>query len=160
MSGRTQVLLLVHPGSCCGSADFNLGRGEARSARELLISELDDWQGPAIVMDGDLSSDLGHYPAIDKAIRNLLARDPRSLRFFGCDNVGEHFTRLLPGVIAGSVFSDREKFGFSVTGAWYDPDNRSGCVNASIRELRKRRIDCELLDSAFHLSLEEAFEDG
>ncbi len=40
-----RVLVVVHPGSACGSANFNIGQFEARSAREELADELTRWDG-------------------------------------------------------------------------------------------------------------------
>lgn len=44
---NSQILVLVHPGSACGSADFNIGTKAAREARDGLCRELSNlfWMG-------------------------------------------------------------------------------------------------------------------
>ena len=68
------ILVLVHPGSACGSADMNLGKFEARAARAELAYELDYWHGTLLVIDGELSDELPWYPQLDRAITECLAR--------------------------------------------------------------------------------------
>jgi len=50
-----EFLILVHPGSACGSANFNLGRSEARAARDRLIGRAIGASG--LVSGGDSGSD-------------------------------------------------------------------------------------------------------
>lgn len=68
------VLVLVHPGSACGSADFNLGSSEASDARSRLANDLALWHGDIIVMDGFLSDEIATHPALDEAIQDALRR--------------------------------------------------------------------------------------
>lgn len=76
MTAVHRVLVLVHPGSACGSANFNIGKFEARAARDALCSELDNWRGDVLVIDGELSDELEFYPSFDLAIRDCLQRNP------------------------------------------------------------------------------------
>jgi hypothetical protein len=120
------LLILVHPGSLCGSADFNLG-GEALAAREAVINELNQWTGNIIVLDGELSDELERYRYIrlGNAIDDAVSRAPALGDRLEADDP-EH------AEIAVSYLADL-KLPFDtpifLTGAWYDPGNNSGCVN-------------------------------
>jgi hypothetical protein len=63
-----KLLVIVHPGSACGSADFNLGKFEARAARDTLRGAIEDWEGGVIVIDGELSDELEHVPSLARAM--------------------------------------------------------------------------------------------
>ena len=101
------LLILVHPGSLCGSADMNLC-DEADAAREAVIDELNGWSGSILVLDGWLSDELGLYPLLKKAIPDAISRSP-----------------MLAERLEADVPLDTP---ISLTGAWYEPDFDSGCV--------------------------------
>lgn len=146
---KRRVLLVVHPGSCCGSATFNLGASLARGMREDLVEELRAWRGDVLVMDGSLSDELPDHPELDAALRDAVARAPVGHRLFACDDEGEHFTSLLPRFVAQSEWRDPQGCSFALTGAWYSSDGESGCVTASRDALEEMGYTCEVLDSAF-----------
>ena len=65
-----KILVVVHPGSLCGSADFNVGVDAAAKARQALIHEIQRATGAGvIVIDGDLSDELNQekYADLDGA---------------------------------------------------------------------------------------------
>jgi hypothetical protein len=68
------VLIVVHPGSACGSADFHMGRSLADDCRQLLIKRLDAWQSHVVILDGELSDELTDYPAFNEALDNVMRR--------------------------------------------------------------------------------------
>lgn len=113
----SRVLVVVHPGSCCGSATALLGSSLASACRKDLVQELDEWTGDLLVMDGFLSDELPDYPALDQAIKRALDRAPNALRVFACDNEGEHFTALLPHFIRDSPWAGDTQTRFCLTGA-------------------------------------------
>lgn len=130
-----QVLILVHPGSACGSADFNLGTLEAQCARQSLVRELDGWRGAIVVMDGDLSDELERYPVLDLAIDQALNRARRA------GLLAERHDAQDPGQIecaarlAASLQATARSHQFTVTGAWVEPGN-GGCVGSVVERLR------------------------
>lgn len=152
------ILVLVHPGSAGGSANFHLGRDEARGARDCLAHELRHWRGGVIVLDGDLSDDLPSYPVFASAIDAALARartdghvairtmasDPDQMRVIKelVQQLGE------PAIQAA----------FTVTGAWYHPEKRY-CVGSVIDALREIGCTADACESAVCLEQEDAEEE-
>lgn len=128
-----KTLILVHPGSLCGSANFNLGKQEARAVRDEVIAELSAWDGNILVLDGALSDELDSYPSLQQAINDAVAKAPAFGQRIDADDP-EHAQLALAylqqrGVSEGSLVA--------LTGAWYDPSDASdasdasGCVNAT-----------------------------
>jgi len=138
--GPSEVLVLVHPGSCCGSADLHLGK-LARDAREAIRAELDAWGGGVLVADGGLSDELVLYPvfqrSIDRAVRRASERGLPSVRVLACD---ESAPGVWPSLVADAVAkaSPGPPGSACVTGAWlYDGESR-GCVGAVAEALSAR----------------------
>lgn len=135
---QAPLMVLVHPGSACGSANDLLGRYDAQAGRDGLVIDLNDWNGHIIVADGELSDEIPSYRLYNTAILNALQRAEAnglvSGRVFACDNMTENW----PSV----VFAQIEKIGLSkdtpikLTGAWYLDDDSSGCVNSMERILK------------------------
>src|SRR5690606_22893648 len=77
-------------GSACGSADFNLGRYDARAGRDGLLLDLAAAEGDLFVIDGALSDELESYPMFARAIDDALAaartRGDRAERIMGSDD--------------------------------------------------------------------------
>lgn len=146
-----RVLLVVHPGSCCGSADMNLGRYDARAKRDGLVTRINGWRGPIAIIDGALSDELRwpQYEDLGRSIANALRRAKRkgelSTRVWGCDmDIGSGAaTRRL--IASGQLGSDDEVI---LTGAWAS-ESDSGCVNAAARALEGAGIKHDTDDSAF-----------
>lgn len=143
MDRSAPILLVVHPGSACGSADFNLGTGPARAARSNLTDELNDWAGGVVVLDGLLSDELASTPVLDAALANSLARAQVSgqlARRVWADDPA-HLAcvrRLVRELRCGGTANPR----FVVTGAWYHEDDRQGCVG-SVLDLLTGQLGCE-----------------
>ena len=117
------LLILVHPGSLCGSADMNLC-DEADAAREAVIDELNGWSGSILVLDGWLSDELGLYPLLKKAIDDAISRSPMLAERLEADDP-EHAEIAVNHLAQLRVPLDTP---ISLTGAWYEPDFDSGCV--------------------------------
>lgn len=130
------LLVLVHPGSACGSADFNIGKVAARCARDDLCRELDSWQGALVVIDGELSDELSDRPALQSSIDDALARAQASpfggLRVMGSDPEQVDCIREV-ALTWGPTARERD---ITVTGAWFHPEDGSGCVGSVIQALR------------------------
>lgn len=143
-----QVLVLVHPASACGSAEFSLGRGEARLARTALLQELRQWRGGIVVIDGDFSEELATVPIFNGAIDDCLARARDagvvSARIDGPPAIfEERFAQWLmsqPGRGQGS--------NFVVSGVWFHPKDGGGCVGAIYDVLRNHGCTAEVSESA------------
>ena len=147
MTEAREVMVVVHPGSACGSADFNLG-DEAGRAREVLARDIMAWAGDMLVVDGVLSDEIGHYALLAIALEN--AGDQKEARFVrcrACDDDGEW-----PHIVRRTF--DREWPGgphrVTVTGAWLHDDG-GGCVGAVAEALRAHRVN--VADSALRLAL-------
>jgi hypothetical protein len=130
-----QILILVHPGSLCGSADMNLGRFEASAAREEIAFELDQWKGGLVVLDGMFSDELPDYPVINDAIEECLDRcstSPITTRLEADDP--DHAQIALDYLRKHEMPTDTK---IVITGAWYEPDWSCGCVNLTFAALKK-----------------------
>lgn len=156
------VLVLVHPGSACGSADFNIGRFEARAARDQLAWELKTWSGGIVVIDGALSDELDSYPFFAQSISDCLARSKAgghlSVRVMGSDDDDlDQVERIRE--VAEAMGQAAMQTEFIVTGAWYHPEDGGGCVGSVIEELRRMGLKASVADSAVHLTLGDEAED-
>lgn len=129
MIEKRAVLVLVHPGSACGSADFNLGYDIAAIARGELVNALDAWRGPVVVIDGALSDELPRYCEFHRAIAEALDRaGAEGRRVMACDADGETYLGAPRAIEALRL--DPARDAIVVTGCWFDPDGPDGCVNA------------------------------
>ncbi len=156
------ILIVVHPGSACGSANFNLGRNLADGCREVLTNDILAWQGPIIVIDSDLSSDLEDPrfadlgAAIAEATERARAAGRLGLRVVGSDDTlpGEdNQSQAISGVVACYQLSP-DQHRFEVTGCWYDPEEDYGCVNDVRDTLAAAGFDTSIRDSAISLDEE------
>lgn len=151
---RESILVLVHPGSACGSANFNLGDAQAQACRALIADELATWEGGVIVIDGALSDELPGYPELQKTISDALCRakasGQSSVRVWGDDPDQVPRIRELAEQ-AGPAFKAAS---FTVTGAWYHPEDASGCVGSVIQELRLCGCEAEVSSSAVCLTMD------
>ncbi len=144
------VLVLVHPGSACGSADFNLGAGPAENARWLIADDLLNWRGPVAVVDGFLSDEIPRYPTLRDAIREALAQaGDRGVRVKACDSLGH--THLAAGRVVRKMRLDPSVTAIALTGAWHDPEGGDGCVTDVHRGFTRLGFKADVLSSAARL---------
>lgn len=151
----TPVLILVHPGSLCGSADMNLGRYDARAVRDGIITELDGWTGPIVVIDGALSDELEQYStlgiAIDAAVLRAQSSGLTGMRIMGDDDSDFNQVSAIRKIVADGVLGATEHSP-KITGAWYHPDEDDfGCVNSVYDALVGLGFLPDVLDSAARL---------
>jgi hypothetical protein len=74
MNTEGKIMVVVHPGSACGSADFNIGFMLAQKYRRALCGRLERWLGGLVILDGELSDELSSYPALKDALEETFAR--------------------------------------------------------------------------------------
>ncbi len=153
-SAQQQLLLIVvHPGSACGSADFNLGRQEARAEREYLASDIMNWDGGVLIVDGELSDELPQYSELDGAIKSALTKAKNrgliSERIYACDNTGSptHGGNWCAAVAASVAHLPRD-IKVEITGIWYFENDEAGCVNAVYDTLSALGFSPQVRDSA------------
>lgn len=151
-SPKEEALIIVHPGSMCGSADMNIGKDLARASREDVIRDIKNWTGDIVVIDSFLSDELKGTSlgiALEEAICSARAAGKMGHRVFGCDNLEPSIEDGVKQVVAGLQLENLDRV--SLTGAWYDPDDESGCVNEVRRLLNFHGVVCDVLDSAVSL---------
>lgn len=140
MTAPKDILLIVHPGSACGSADFSLGREHAETQRLDMQCLIEQWQGGVLVIDGSLSeeltegfrrgwTDLGR--AIDEALARAAAKGAVSQRRRGDDSEAFNQDSAAKAFVQDLELSP-DSTSFTLTGAWVDAEG-GGCVN-SVRE--------------------------
>ena len=155
------VLVVVHPGSALGSATSNLGGFEARAARDALAWELNHWEGPALIIHGELSDELPLYPAMEQALDDLLWRN-RQAGFVteavrGCDNEAHNQEDAIEQWVREQAWDPATSF--VVTGAWYHPEDGSGCVGSVIDKLKSLGYTATVGESPVEMLFEEEEED-
>ncbi|MFX4299989.1 hypothetical protein [Pseudosulfitobacter pseudonitzschiae] len=138
-----KTLILVHPGSLCGSARAMLGKYDADAAREEILYQVSHHHGPLVVIDGSFSDELSR--AENELIETSLARNEAlgylALRIWGCDAGDAPYIGWKPTGLMGkhAVFDGQEEAACSIadlidtpiieiTGAWATEDRSSGCV--------------------------------
>lgn len=149
------VLIVVHPGSCCGSANLNLGRFDARAARDGLAYDLASWNGHIAVIDGDLSDELPDYQTLDRALTGALARNAssgfKSRRIDG-DAAADFDQAAAASALVTDLGLSPQSHMIKLTGAWtHGEDSDSGCVDDVYRALAADGFSVEILDCAFLL---------
>ena len=140
------MLIVVHPGSACGSTDFNLGLACGAQSRERLPQTLFRWDEKIIVIDGELSHELSSYPTIGIPLLNAESAG-RLSRVYAC--AGN------PGWVADAVEFIKGKTmpngQIKITGAWHDPERHSGCVNAVAQGLKNEGLAADILPCAIQV---------
>lgn len=153
----TNILVLVHPGSACGSADFNIGQA-ASTARSNLIHELDTWQGGIVVIHGGLCDELPYYPALKKAIASALDKAEREGRAaLRCEGEDPEQVDRIEEFIAQLTPEQRAAASFVVTGAWFDSEG-GGCVGSVHEKIVQLGCAGQVSESAVKFENEEPIE--
>lgn len=144
-AARVPLLVLVHPGSACGSAEMHLGREEAREGREGLIDELDAWRGGLLVVDGDFSDELEcpFCRELGQAIRDALDRAAQAV--FPSERI--HADASRSGWVGRVKYCVKRMAPSAVlvSGVWKEKD---GCVVAVWEAVRELRIPVEMSEYA------------
>ena len=133
---RRAVLVIVHPGSACGSADFNYGsQATAENYRQVLMREWREWRGDVIIIDGALNEELAGYPQLKEALDDLLVRSSSAgafaVRVSGDDPKQD---RAITSVLRRWK-RPKDTTQFLVTGAWHYAGGE-GCVGSVCHTIR------------------------
>jgi len=157
-SPAPNVLVVVHAGSACGSANFNLGKSDARSSRDFLAGFIERWNGHVIVIDGSLCDELEFHPQLRQAIDNALKR-AKDRGLVSTRRVGEDPDQIdvVKEIVLG-LDLPRDTL-FEVTGAWAS-HGEEGCVNSvydALHELGYTRATVS--DSAVFVPEDQEDED-
>lgn len=161
-----EILVMVHIGSALGSADYNLGKFEARAARDELAFQLSTWNGHLLVIHGELSDELPDYPELQEALNEALARNRaagyRAEEMQGCDNGtpdSEHNQESAVEAWVTQHAWDKSDTAFEVSGAWYHPEEEGGCVGSVIDRLRELGYQANVSYCAVELYFNEPEDD-
>lgn len=157
MSNKRECLVVVHLGSALGSANMNLGKLDARAARDALASEFEQWTGDVVVIHGALSDELPCYPHLQRTFESMLARSRAAgheVAVLDGDDASEHNQEDAIDEWLASRACEPGSVHFRVTGSWYHPADGGGCVGSVIDRLRERGHVAEVDDSAVTLDLD------
>ena len=151
---KTKALVLVHPGSMCGSADMQIGRDRATELRKAVLKEVSEHSGPLVVIDGFLSDELSSEEdtLIMEALKRNAAQGYFARRLWGCDSGEEAYTSWVAfGADVGeqTEFEGQEAAAetfahhlaakeIRVSGAWATDDLSSGCATSVLVVLREQ----------------------
>lgn len=159
-----RLLIVVHPGSCCGSADMNCGDEAAAAIRAALADDLADWTDGIAVIDGDLSGELRQRAyrdfgsALERALERAAEHGLTAIRIRGCSM--EEFDQTRAAVVlADNLALAAGGWTVEITGAWYEPGGGDGCVNSVVEALESVGVSATVRPSAAVLDLEDAPRD-
>lgn len=127
---RNKLLIVVHLGSLCGSANFNLGEVDAEKHRTAITQEIATWPGAIAVISGehDIELDLPPFSPLAAALSQ------KSFSTYGAS---------LEGALRRAAIRVVDHYDYPltdpilVTGAWNDHDG-TGCVNTVVNALKIR----------------------
>jgi hypothetical protein len=151
-TAQSEILVIVHPGSCCGSADFNIG-SVASEYRRVLTDFLNDWNGSVIVLKGELDDELAQarFSALNTAINQVLSRAQAagllSLSVTAYDPA--QVTKMRAILKKAQTYGITPDTRFTLTGAWAYSDTR-GCVGSVNKVLREAGYKTNISYTAFH----------
>lgn len=155
----TPILVVVHPGSACGSADFNIGDEEGAEARARLVDRLDSWKAGVFVIDGDLSEELPEHPALNEAITRALVR-ARGDGHVSVRAIAE--AEELAPLIQRFVEERQQQLPnmrFEVAGAWLHEEGDQGEVNIVARVIRAMGLQADVSAAAILMDLDDDGEE-
>ena len=142
-----KTLIVVHPGSACGSADFNLGDVKGSQAREKLSNTLFTWEGDVLVIDGELSNELHHYPLPSLALKNKTDTG-KVKRTLACSLNDENWVEKACQFVSQNVAPETTVL---LTGAWHEPDGKTGCIDTIEKNLNDMGYKTSISDCALVL---------
>lgn len=168
MAPNRPVLIVVHPGSACGSADFNLGRDLADRQRLNMQEAVEQWTGPVAVIDGlfgdELDPDAWRRPwrewgeAIEGALARAKDAGHLSERVMGADDGSTPLNQMEAArKLAEDHGLSPQDTPIVLMGAWVDAQG-GGCVHAVREELEEMGFSVTVAE-AMDLDAEEPEED-
>lgn len=139
------ILVVVHPGSACGSADFNIGKYDAQASRDGLVREFENWHGGVIVLCGELDDELPDYPQLNAALSSLLERAKAAGKV--SIRVKAHDPAQITVIKRLLKKPENQGSKYIVTGAWLY-DNEEGCVGSVVQAIRSMGLPVTVSDMA------------
>ena len=147
-----EILILVHPGSACGSAGYNIGKRAAENFRDLIIDDLNCASGHVIVLGGVLDNEIAEYDEFHEAITDAVEYAQRE------GLVGTYIEACDPDQVQ-IVERLMERLGdlgkqvkFELTGAWveYTDEGYGQCVGSVYDAIKKSQASAhvEVLQSS------------
>lgn len=118
-----ELMVLVHPGSLCGSYWFNGGTQEGLDA---LLAEVNEFDGQIVVIDNELKNEIESDNEVSEAYHRA--------EFFFSASGSERALRIAAGKIARGW----KKCGVTkviVTGAWVGEHGCASCVAERLSKL-------------------------
>lgn len=140
-TGGNTGLVIVHPASTCGSADFSLGPDRADCDRVRLVATIEGWRGPSVVIDNDLTPELQDYESLDNALRSL----DEPMRVNACATESGWVRKAFTAIESTGLRR------YMVTGAWHHPEDHSGCIDAITSMMEEEGIQWEITPCAFRI---------
>lgn len=144
---RSRILVIVHPGSACGSADFHLSKYDAQASRDGLVHEIEAWRGGVIVLSGELDDELANSwygrlgPAIDALLAHTKVEGTVSIRVKAHD---PDQIRVIKRLLKKPENQASE---YVVTGAWAYEDG-TGCVSSVVEAIQSLNFKATVSDTA------------
>lgn len=149
----TPLLIIVHPGSACGSANMNLGKSQASGDRDALANDINQWRGNVLVLDGEYSDELHYYSNLDSAITGAVSRAEIGIRIMACDQSSDDWVSDLVKTVRRLNLPKETPI--EITGAWHHPDHENtGCCNAARDAMKAMGYRATIRWSALELSLD------
>jgi hypothetical protein len=131
---RPGMMIIVHPGSLCGS--YHTSWGFSAMQLEALLSEIHAWRGQFVVFHGDLSDEVPHYAGVKRAIEHARAAGAKD---YTVDSSEQELKAGAKEVFQAFRLKGTPTF---VTGAWSDEGD--GCVTTVAEQLRKLGADVKV----------------
>jgi len=137
------MLVIVHPDSACGSADFNLGRECAEYQRLEMQLLVEQWEGGVLVLDGGMTDELDGFrrswnewgTTIKNAIKRASENGFIAERVLAADGSEYPQQQAIVDLVNKYALTPTNT-DIVLTGAWVDDDG-GGCVHSVREELEK-----------------------
>ena len=127
------LCVVVHPGSLCGSADFDLGREGGDSLRKAVLEDLASLSGHILVIHGELSDEIAAYPEVLEGLQALRSRNKGSGHSYtlikACSLGAEDWEQDVADALEKLLKRIGHLPPCLITGAWFYGDG-NGCVEA------------------------------
>jgi hypothetical protein len=127
------LCVIVHPGSLCGSADFDLGREGGDALRKAVLEDLASLSGHILVIHGELSDEIAAYPEVLEGLQALRSRSKGNGHSYtsikACSLGAEDWEQDVADALEKLLKRIGHLPPCLITGAWFYGDG-NGCVEA------------------------------
>ena len=127
------LMIVVHPGSLCGS--YHTSPAFDQDNLNRLVAEIEGWKGDKVLIENELSDELTQwkYAEIAKCISNASGS-------YKAEGDRDELKKAVKAIARKYKFRNRHTF--LITGAWADPDH--GCVTtvaAAVQKMKGSGLD-------------------